>query len=52
VCLDGRGTFPRDFDPAQDIVFLDETECSGNGPDSNFIVPQIFLSFHWDPLGG
>ena len=52
VCLSDSGTFPEPFDPATQIVVRDQASCSGNGPDANFIIPQIFLSFHWDPLSG
>lgn len=52
VCLSDSGSFPTDYNPATDIIFRDAAQCSGNGPDANVIIPQIFLSFHWDPFGG
>lgn len=56
VCLSESGTFPENYvaqpAPLGDIVIRDQASCSGNGPDANFIIPQIFLSFHWDPLSG
>lgn len=56
VCLSESGTFPVDYvaqpAPVGNIVVRDVANCSGSGPDANFIIPQIFLSFHWDPLGG
>lgn len=50
VCLSESGSFPVDFDPSTDIVPRSTAQCTGSGPDSNFIIPQIYLSFHWDPF--